>query len=329
MGAAALSVHPRLRGELSIALARVVPICRFIPAYAGNSNRTAKERELQVGSSPLTRGTHGVIPNSRAIAAVHPRLRGELNIRTADAMAPTGSSPLTRGTPYSYMRRHNKGTVHPRLRGELWLAESVHRQFNGSSPLTRGTQHYSDCTRHRRRFIPAYAGNSVDFLPGALKIPVHPRLRGELPNRMTAPGYCRRFIPAYAGNSYSLQIEEPSIAVHPRLRGELGYDSKNIMHWLRFIPAYAGNSIKAAVSASKQTVHPRLRGELKLTVLTLRSETGSSPLTRGTRLEDYEEGVECRFIPAYAGNSCFSVFALNPSTVHPRLRGELGYFSSF
>ncbi len=227
------------------------------------------------------------------------------------------------------MRRHNKGTVHPRLRGELWLAESVHRQFNGSSPLTRGTQHYSDCTRHRRRFIPAYAGNSVDFLPGALKIPVHPRLRGELPNRMTAPGYCRRFIPAYAGNSYSLQIEEPSIAVHPRLRGELGYDSKNIMHWLRFIPAYAGNSIKAAVSASKQTVHPRLRGELKLTVLTLRSETGSSPLTRGTRLEDYEEGVECRFIPAYAGNSCFSVFALNPSTVHPRLRGELGYFSSF
>ena len=146
---------------------------------------------------------------------------------------------------------------------------------------------------------------------------------------MTAPGYCRRFIPAYAGNSYSLQIEEPSIAVHPRLRGELGYDSKNIMHWLRFIPAYAGNSIKAAVSASKQTVHPRLRGELKLTVLTLRSETGSSPLTRGTRLEDYEEGVECRFIPAYAGNSCFSVFALNPSTVHPRLRGELGYFSSF
>ena len=98
MGAAALSVHPRLRGELSIALARVVPICRFIPAYAGNSNRTAKERELQVGSSPLTRGTHGVIPNSRAIAAVHPRLRGELNIRTADAMAPTGSSPLTRGT---------------------------------------------------------------------------------------------------------------------------------------------------------------------------------------------------------------------------------------
>ena len=179
--------------------------------------------------------------------------------------------------------------------------------------------------------------------------PVHPRLRGELSiiaivldivvgssplTRGTRLISCQarsksRFIPAYAGNSYSLQIEEPSIAVHPRLRGELGYDSKNIMHWLRFIPAYAGNSIKAAVSASKQTVHPRLRGELKLTVLTLRSETGSSPLTRGTRLEDYEEGVECRFIPAYAGNSCFSVFALNPSTVHPRLRGELGYFSSF
>ena len=98
MGAAALSVHPRLRGELSIALARVVPICRFIPAYAGNSNRTAKERELQVGSSPLTRGTHGVIPNSRAIAAVHPRLRGELRPLSNHNTLIFGSSPLTRGT---------------------------------------------------------------------------------------------------------------------------------------------------------------------------------------------------------------------------------------
>ena len=140
MGAAALSVHPRLRGELSIALARVVPICRFIPAYAGNSNRTAKERELQVCSSPLTRGTHGVIPNSRAIAAVHPRLRGELNIRTADAMAPTGSSPLTRGTHHLDTAALEIVPVHPRLRGELPIAICV------------GTI--------RVRFIPAYAGNS-------------------------------------------------------------------------------------------------------------------------------------------------------------------------
>ena len=159
----------------------MVPICRFIPAYAGNSNRTAKERELQVGSSPLTRGTHGVIPNSRAIAAVHPRLRGELNIRTADAMAPTGSSPLTRGTPFSHRnicvlqrfipayagnsvakaKSKNRLAVHPRLRGELRPLSNHNTLIFGSSPLTRGTLPWCLEYRPEWRFIPAYAGNSI------------------------------------------------------------------------------------------------------------------------------------------------------------------------
>ena len=51
--------------------------------------------------------------------------------------------------------------VHPRLRGE-------HREFlpkynvePGSSPPTRGTPDESDLGQELRRFIPAYAGNTL------------------------------------------------------------------------------------------------------------------------------------------------------------------------
>ena len=98
MGAAALSVHPRLRGELSIALARVVPICRFIPAYAGNSPLGHGGLRNRSGSSPLTRGTPYSYMRRHNKGTVHPRLRGELWLAESVHRQFNGSSPLTRGT---------------------------------------------------------------------------------------------------------------------------------------------------------------------------------------------------------------------------------------
>ena len=76
--------------------------------------------------------------------------------------------------------------------------------------------------------------------------------------------------------------------------------------------------------AQVPTVHPRLRGELlRLNMLTL-IRSGSSPLTRGTHLWPSPLSRYYRFIPAYAGNSVVPIITLFCSTVHPRLRGELG-----
>ena len=90
-------VHPRLRGELSEESRRanrprgsspltrgtqffrrsISVIDRFIPAYAGNSERCSSwETSLPV----------------------HPRLRGELASPSSSPPANAGSSPLTRGT---------------------------------------------------------------------------------------------------------------------------------------------------------------------------------------------------------------------------------------
>ena len=134
------SVHPRLRGELfpdglindpligSSPLTRGTPVrfkpsfslIRFIPAYAGNSRETVSRSKSK---------------------SVHPRLRGELNLRSDNVSEAGGSSPLTRGTRdsgrvcyliarfipayagNSILELHSSlcYPAHPRLRGELML----------------------------------------------------------------------------------------------------------------------------------------------------------------------------------------------------------------
>ena len=72
-----VSVHPRLRGEL---------LCADDLFYN------------EVGSSPLTRGTHGRLSFWNDAPPVHPRLRGELTRGRLRNSRKSGSSPLTRGT---------------------------------------------------------------------------------------------------------------------------------------------------------------------------------------------------------------------------------------
>ena len=70
-------------------------------------------------------------------------------------------------------------------------------------------------------------------------------------------------------------------------------------------------------------VHPRLRGELGSTRDKMTGSIGSSPLTRGTRVQTRRSRQRYRFIPAYAGNSRVRRRLLQCCSVHPRLRGEL------
>ena len=132
---------------------------RFIPAYAGNS----------LSSQDYETAT-----------AVHPRLRGELSESVSGRHCRVGSSPLTRGTHQmesqaqkdirfipAYAGNSTRSemkfdaySVHPRLRGELVKSIGVTDACLGSSPLTRGTLFCLHDDEVKRRFIPAYAGNS-------------------------------------------------------------------------------------------------------------------------------------------------------------------------
>ena len=132
---------------------------RFIPAYAGNSDRVSL---------------------ASTVYAVHPRLRGELLTNFRNPPGKPGSSPLTRGTRLWQILSERLDTVHPRLRGELQTIQFLKRCRYGSSPLTRGTHSQVSCCFHQPRFIPAYAGNSRGFNSICSANSVHPRLRGEL-----------------------------------------------------------------------------------------------------------------------------------------------------
>ena len=64
--------------------------------------------------------------------------------------------------------------------GELSKPSWAIVQLDGSSPLTRGTLLSKNGYLAHNRFIPAYAGNSVNVANNGYGAPVHPRLRGEL-----------------------------------------------------------------------------------------------------------------------------------------------------
>ncbi|EGB73696.1 hypothetical protein ERFG_00543 [Escherichia coli TW10509] len=151
--------------------------------------------------------------------------------------------------------------VYPRWRGELTRSGFERVLHSGLSPLARGTHYAFLRLPGFCRFIPAGAGNSVNWHHITLNHPVYPRWRGEL-----------RFLVAAAGLKTGLS---------PLARGthELWHEVAGVR---RFIPAGAGNSEGAIVVQEGGAVYPRWRGELPVRVVRIGDINGLSPLARGT-----------------------------------------------
>ena len=75
-------------------------------------------------------------------------------------------------------------------------------------------------------------------------------------------------------------------------------------------------------AAQKSEAHPRSRGENPCVWAYQRPYFGSSPLTRGKRLQSDAPSRPRRLIPAHAGKTRTSWAALCPPRAHPRSRGE-------
>ena len=197
---------------------------RFIPAWAGNT------------STPTA---------TRPPPTVHPRVGGEHASRTRRSGSVTGSSPRGRGTPHDVFGKGVVGRfipawagntcwsasprwpirVHPRVGGEHACAYSNMAWSNGSSPRGRGTHDEHPLAAVRRRFIPAWAGNTGEDPVYWNTASVHPRVGGEHYS-------ARNPSPALAGSS-------------PRGRGTL-QRKEPVAGVGRFIPAWAGNTPAAA-----------------------------------------------------------------------------------
>ena len=75
------------------------------------------------------------------------------------------------------------------------------------------------------------------------------------------------------------------------------------MHFVRLIPAHAGKTWKASRAYCRAWAHPRSRGENEPITVATAPKRGSSPLTRGKRIERIRNRRPCRLIPAHAGKT--------------------------
>ena len=351
---------PRGRGTLVTAVVRTDP-CRFIPAWAGNT---------------------GPARGSQQEAAVHPRVGGEHCCNPASRTDRIGSSPRGRGTRVrisglGMARRFipawagntlavrvlaRQGTVHPRVGGEHVVLNIACRQRYGSSPRGRGTRDMEGRLTGRRRFIPAWAGNTEPRLTTLTLVTVHPRVGGEhqteeapedtefgsSPRGRGTLGWGSqqhsniRFIPAWAGNTGQRRTRQEQTTVHPRVGGEHPSRSRrsrqttgssprgrgtrglltDMQAVLRFIPAWAGNTGQQLNRSMIITVHPRVGGEHFNSIQIAIDYHGSSPRGRGTLSPGFERTMFGRFIPAWAGNTTSHEFLAVPRQVHPRVGGE-------
>ena len=112
----------------------------------------------------------------------------------------------------------------------------------------------------------------------------------------------RRIIPAYAGSTSRSARSIPSL--------------------FRIIPAYAGSTVCEATRELSIADHPRIRGEHERRIGAPVGPVGSSPHTRGARINDIFRMKNEGIIPAYAGSTDPGAAAQKVQRDHPRIRGE-------
>ena len=273
-------VYPRWRGELFCALAfcwlsrglsplargtlcrcqHCWRVIRFIPAGAGNT----VPRIISLSSS-----------------TVYPRWRGEHSASLMPIIGLGGLSPLARGTRRQRIVRlplhrfipagagntstlsitTDREPVYPRWRGEHPNGSALSYPQIGLSPLARGTQSDAIDALIDARFIPAGAGNTEGAEEYRIQNAVYPRWRGE--------------------HKIHIDKHRVCIGLSPLARGTLYYN-RWTRYGARFIPAGAGNTNMGSAVNEIKTVYPRWRGEHRRGLTSRPSQTGLSPLARGT-----------------------------------------------
>ena len=151
------------------------------------------------------------------------------------------------------------------------------------------------------RFTPTSAGIGSPARAVPLISPVHPRSCGDRIRRH-APTAVR------AGSS-------------PLVRGSVRI-AVTLLGCFRFIPARAGIGRGSAITQPSFAVHPRSCGDRGSPLLSADCACGSSPLVRGSGVDEIKGEKLGRFIPARAGIGSRIVASIKFKTVHPRSCGD-------
>ena len=273
--------HPRMRGEhkqvnrVHVKVPGSSPHARgalrwhvaargiggIIPACAGSTISAYPAIRCRLGSSPHARGARPVIRGSIAMRRIIPACAGS-----------TGASSTSR----------YRGRDHPRMRGEHAEHQHRQRQTPGSSPHARGA-HQSRAKRCTPSgIIPACAGSTPTWWPGARRSRDHPRMHGE---HSCSPSRAARG----PGSS-------------PHARGARGVVAERYVVG-GIIPACAGSTGQSRRTWTTSWDHPRMRGEHPQSFLCGECGWGSSPHARGAPEFKRGDWVVFGIIPACAGST--------------------------
>ena len=172
--------HPRIRGEHALMAVMAVTGSGSSPHTRGArpslSSRRAPGRII-----PAYAGSTYVNSTYPALAADHPRIRGEHAKQALNTVYGKGSSPHTRGArrPAISVSRASRiipayagstdfspstsdaAADHPRIRGEHFPEPGLDVGQAGSSPHTRGALRFLGVVGLSSGIIPAYAGSTT------------------------------------------------------------------------------------------------------------------------------------------------------------------------
>ena len=291
--------HPRTRGVYDSQ--RVSP--SVIP---GSSPHTRGLREAEAGAW----GPGGIIPAHAGFTSSHtqfsptirdhPRTRGVYCRALCPGVRPAGSSPHTRGlpgkddtiTPVTRIIPAHAGFTpavseqeawerdHPRTRGVYVMVIIFLLGSGGSSPHTRGlpVPATPDCPWDG--IIPAHAGFTTHPVPRWGTTTDHPRTRGVYTSRVR------------------LCSDDEGSSPHTRGLPQRHYHCRPVAG---IIPAHAGFTGARLAAEQRGGDHPRTRGVYLQVSSDPAKAAGSSPHTRGLRLNSNSPHVGVRIIPAHAG----------------------------
>ena len=129
-----------------------------------------------------------------------------------------------------------------------------------------------------------------------------PRTRGKLGQSLDCIND-RGNIPAHAGKTYAGPNPAAAGEEHPRARGENSKPFTRQCEKAWNIPAHAGKTRKELSCYHVKEEHPRARGENLNPSQILGEDSGTSPRTRGKRVDSLEPGKIDGNIPAHAGKT--------------------------
>ena len=187
---------PRMRGKRR-RFGRKRVRFRIIPAHAGQTPTSTKHR-CSSTDHPRACGANAVVSSEvRPNCGSSPRMRGKHVHRAVDAVVGR-IIPAHAGQTNANRMRHLIKKDHPRACGANSFFLTWFILLYGSSPRMRGKRSWPPSLRHRRRIIPAHAGQTVRFYAKTLE-------RWTLNNwiRTVAPIFVLLFLPPVIGqNAY-------------------------------------------------------------------------------------------------------------------------------